>query len=206
MSPKVTCPPSCSLRGNGCYAEYGPLGWQWDRLSAGETGASWQVFLQAVRRLPKDALWRHNVSGDLPGNGEKINTTMLAELVAASNGKRGFTYTHKYGSPENLAAIRAANRNGFTINLSANTLEEADALARKKAGPVVVILPAKAAYRHVEHTPEGRKVVICPETYREDVQCMNCGLCADPKRTAIIAFPAHGVAFRRAERVALGMK
>jgi hypothetical protein len=84
-------------------------------------------------------LWRHNVAGDLPGNGDKINATMLAELVTANRGKRGFTYTHKHLSAENLTAIRAANRSDFTI-LSANTLEEADALARKKAGPVVLIL------------------------------------------------------------------
>jgi hypothetical protein len=189
-----------------CYAEYGPLGWQWDRLSSAKAGLSWRSFLHAVQGLPKHALWRHNVSGDLPGNDENINRRMLAQLVAASSGKRGFTYTHKHGSPENSAAIGAANRNGLTINLSANTLEEADTLARRKAGPVVVILPADSAYRQVAHTPEGGKVIIWPESYREDIQCINCGLCADPERTAIVAFPAHGAAFRRAERVALGMK
>ena len=62
-----------------------------------------------------------------------INPRMLAELVAANRGKRGFTYTHKPPSQE-CAAIRRANRNGFTINLSADTLEEEDKLARKKAG------------------------------------------------------------------------
>jgi hypothetical protein len=60
ISPKVTCPPSCPVRANGCYAEHEPLGWHWNRLSSGETGTSWRVFLQAVRRLPKPALWRHN--------------------------------------------------------------------------------------------------------------------------------------------------
>jgi hypothetical protein len=205
MSPKVTCPASCPLRGDGCYAEYGPLGWHWDRLSSGETGINWRAFLEAVRNLPRHALWRHNVSGDLPGKGEKLNTRMLSELVEANRGKRGFTYSHKHTRPENLAAIRAANQNGFTVNLSANTPGEADALSRKKAGPVVVILRADAAYSHVERTPAGRKVIICPQSYRDDVQCVNCGLCADPKRTAIIAFPAHGPSFRRAERIALGM-
>jgi hypothetical protein len=77
--------------------------------------------------------------------------------------------SHKHATPDNLAAIRAANLNGFTINLSANTLEEADTLARRKAGPVVVILPSDAAYHHVERTPEGRKVIICPESYRDDI-------------------------------------
>jgi hypothetical protein len=204
MSPKATCPPSCPLRGNGCYAEHGPLGWHWERLSRGETSISWKAFLEAVRRLPKGELWRHNVAGDLPGHGDQINALMLAELVEANRGKRGFTYSHKPASQENLAVIRRANRQGFTINLSANTLEEADELARKKAGPVVVILPAGAAFNHVERTPEGRKVIVCPESYRDDIQCAGCGLCADPKRVAVIAFPAHGSAFRKAERVALG--
>jgi DNA repair protein RadC len=86
---------------------------------------------------------------------------------------------------------------GFTINLSADDLAEADGLAKKKAGPVVVILPASAAYNHVERTPDGRKVIICPEAYRTDVQCVTCRLCADPKREAVVAFPAHGAAIRR---------
>jgi hypothetical protein len=192
---------------NGCYAEYGPLGWHWNRLSNDENGIAWKAFLEAVRRLPKGELWRHNVAGDLPGHGDKINTRMLDELVEANRGKRGFTYTHKPASPANLAAVRAANRQGFTINLSANTLTEADELARKKAGPVVVILRADAASRsNLERTPEGRRVIVCPESYREGVQCINCGLCANPKRISIIGFPAHGPTFRRAERVALGLK
>jgi len=206
MSPKATCPPSCPLRGNGCYAEYGPLGWQWDRLSSSETGISWGEFLEAIGRLPIGELWRHNVAGDLPGEGDKISEQLLDELVEANRGKRGFTYSHKPASRENLSAIRRANRKGFTINLSAETLEEADKLARKKAGPVVAILPADAAYNHVERTPKGRKVIVCPESYRDDIQCVNCGLCADPKRISIIGFPAHGPAFRKAERMALGVK
>jgi hypothetical protein len=43
---------------------------------------SWQAFLKTVRGLPNKALWRHDVSGDLPGTGEKINRRMLAELVS----------------------------------------------------------------------------------------------------------------------------
>ena len=206
MSPRATCPSSCPLRSSGCYADHGPLGWHWDRLSSGETGISWSDFLSEVRRLPKGTLWRHNVAGDLPGYGDKVDTTRLAELVEANRGKSGFTYTHKAPTPKNLDVIRSANRAGFTINLSANTLQEADALARKKAGPVVVILPADAAYNHVDRTPEGRKVVVCPESYRDDINCSSCQLCADPKRRAIVGFPAHGSAFRKAESVAIGKK
>ncbi len=206
MSPKSTCPLTCPLRRNGCYAEHGPVGWHWKRLSLGDTGISWKAFLENVRHLPKDTQWRHNVAGDLPGRGDKIDTERLAELVEANRGRRGFSYTHKPALPENLAAIRRANRAGFTINLSADNLAEADELARKNAGPVVVILPADAAYNHVERTPAGRKVIICPESYRNDVTCASCRLCVDAKRETIIGFPAHGPGFRKAERVALAGK
>jgi len=163
-----------------------------------------EVLSGGSRRLPKGELWRHNVAGDLPGHGGTINTRMLAELVEANRGKRGFTYSHKHASRENLAAIGEANRQGFTINLSANTLKEADQLARKNAGPVVVILGSNAARSTVDQTPEGRKVIVCPESYQQGIQCISCGLCADPNRTAIIGFPAHGAAFRKAELVTLG--
>jgi hypothetical protein len=37
-------------------------------------------------------------------------------------------------------------------------------------------------------------VVVCPATYRDDINCMRCGICqvASPNR-AVIGFPAHGV-------------
>ena len=136
MSPKITCPSSCPLRGNGCYAEHGPLGWQWDRLSSGETGISWRAFLQAVRRLPEHAaLEAQRQRGSSRQRREDQPKDARRSSSSANTGKRGFTYSHKHATEDNLAAIRAANRTGFTINLSANTLEEADTLARKKAGP-----------------------------------------------------------------------
>src|SRR5262245_1026823 len=206
MSPRRTCPTSCPLRQNGCYAEHGPLSWHWNRLSDGRTGITWHAFLEAIRRLPKGTLWRHNVAGDLPGRGDKVDAEMLADLVEANSGRRGFTYTHKPPMRANLSAIRAANRAGFTINLSADDLVEADELVEKKAGPVVVILPAGAAHNHVQYSPERRRVIICPESYRDDVTCSSCQLCADPGREAIIGFPAHGPALRKAECVGLERK
>jgi hypothetical protein len=131
----------------------------------------------------------------------------LVALVDANKGKRGFTYTHKPLTAENANAITAANACGFTINLSANNLTEADTLANAKAhgrsvGPVVVVLPHDADHKADIRTPEGRKVAVCPATYREDTACIDCQLCQKRDRKVIVGFPAHGASKRKASAVA----
>lgn len=188
ITSRVTCPPSCSFYNAGCYAEYHVMGHHWRNV--GERGDPWDTFLADVRGLPPGQLWRHNVAGDLPGDGEVVDRRLLAQLVAANRGKRGFTFTHKHRSATNRAAVRAANRGGFTVNLSADNLCEADALARTGAGPVVVVLPHDAPDSGVR-TPAGRRVVVCPAE-RDLLTCAECRLCAHSFRKAIVGFRAHG--------------
>lgn len=150
-----------------------------------------------IRRLPKQQLWRHNQAGDLPGQGTSVDATLLRELTRANRGKRGFTYTHKPMTPENLAAVREANAEGFTINASANTLAEADAMVALGL-PTVAVVSADAPTKGV--TPAGNKYVVCPAQVRDDVTCATCGLCQiqDPKRP-VVAFIPHGTAKKRIE-------
>jgi len=163
-----------------------------------------------IAALPKGTLWRHNQAGDLPGEGDAIDARALNELVRANRGKRGFTYTHKPVSvnldPQheaNAHSVAYANARGFTINLSADNLAEADKLAEMAIGPVVVVLPAEQTRATV--TPNGRKVAICPATISDNVTCADCGLCALVNRKAIIGFPAHGASKRKASSVAMGV-
>ena len=169
-SSAETC-PTCPLKGAGCYAESGPLA----------------------------ILWRHNQAGDLPGAGNTVDREALRQLVKANGKRRGFTYTHKPATRSNLSAIRAANKAGFTINLSANNLEHADTLSDTQAGPVVVVLPVDT--RKPVKTPNGRTVAICPATI-SPVTCIDCGICAMPGRKAIIGFPAHGASKAKASNIA----
>ena len=195
----TTCPPACGLSKAGCYADGGPLAIFWRKVNERKAGMAWDNFLQEVKALPKLQLWRHNQAGDLPGIGNAIDTQALAQLVKAQKGKRGWTYTHKPATPENIEAIREANAGGFTINLSANTLAQADTLAATQSGPVVVILPADA--KRAVKTPAGRHVAICPATLSEKVTCANCGLCQLTGRKSIIGFPAHGIRKRAASEL-----
>ena len=196
-----TCPDACPLKGAGCYADHGPLGLLWRKVSQGRAGLSWADFLEQIETLPRRILWRMNQAGDLPGEGDAIDQDKLSQLVRANGTRRGFTYTHKPATRSNLAAIQAANKAGFTINLSADNLREADTLSDTGAGPVVVVLPADQL-RPVK-TPQGRTVAICPATIAP-VTCMDCGLCALPGRKAIIGFPAHGIRRKAASAIAQG--
>jgi hypothetical protein len=157
-------------------------------VSNGTRGTDWSTFVGAIAALPDGQLWRHNQAGDLPGDGHTVDPVALGELVCANIGKRGFTYSH-YRDGASLSWIKTANEWGFTVNLSANSLSDADTLADTGAGPVVVVLPSDQTDN--TRTPAGRRVVVCPATQRDDVSCATCQLCAR-QRDAIVGFPAHG--------------
>lgn len=198
----LTCPLSCpfnTANEGGCYASGGPLRIQWGKVTEGTAGMGWAAFCEAVAKLPEGQLWRHNQAGDLPGMGDEIDTGALLQLVMANAGKRGFTYTHKPMTPVNAHAVKQANEAGFVINLSGNNLAHADELADLGIAPVVCVLPASQTENTT--TPKGRKVVVCPATVRDDVSCKTCGLCAR-LRDAIVGFPAHGAAHRKADAIA----
>jgi len=199
-----TCPTACPFNNantGGCYAESGPLALHWRKVTESRAGESYGRFIEKIKALPIGQLWRHNQAGDLMGKANDIDPDALRELVHANIGKRGFTYTHKPMTPANQSAVKYANENGFTINLSANNLRHADELADLGIGPVVAVLPIDA--KENTTTPNGRKVVVCPATVRDDVSCATCKLCAVVDRLAIVGFPAHGTSKRKAESVAM---
>jgi hypothetical protein len=148
------------------------------------------VLCETIESFPNGQLWRHNQAGDLPGVDGTIDADALSRIVSANRGKRGFTYTHKPMIGGNVDAVRDANVNGFTVNLSADTIAEADAKHALGIAPVAVVLPHDATHGGI--TPAGNRVVLCPATQRKDVTCETCKLCAWPERKVIIGFPAHG--------------
>jgi len=202
-SSRATCPDTCGYKGAGCYAENFPLRLHWDKVTRGERGDTWADFLDKIRALPAGQLWRHNQAGDLEplGASPEINRRKLAQLIVANIGRRGFTYTHHAPTDNNRAGIESANAAGFTINWSADNLQHADTLANRRCWPIAAVLPADQNQNTV--TPQGRRVVVCPATQRDDVTCASCQLCARADRKVIIGFPAHGARKCAASTVAL---
>lgn len=228
---KATCPDACPLKGGGCYAEHGPIGYRWRQLSDGLIGYDWPEAMRRLRHLPPGVMIRLFQAGDIPGDGNTIDKLKFRDLVVATRGHPVLAYTHKpvlgIGVPAvNRRYIAGAVAGGLHLNLSGNNGPHADLLADLTIAPVVVVLPhayERKTRRHAHHlwgetisewkdrlavmeaafpklqTPKGRKVIICPATYT-DTTCAQCRICSHDRNGAIVGFPAHGAAFRRAER------
>jgi hypothetical protein len=202
-SSKETCPDSCPLKANGCYANGGPLLRHWNAVSNGERGNDWNGFVSAVEALPIGWKFRHNQAGDLPGINEQIDSEKLSMLSDAVKKRKlvAWTYTHKPLNKKNLNGIKKAISDGFVINASADNLKEADSF-KKKGIPVVVVLPKDSPDTII--TPEGNKVVVCPAQRNEKSNCSNCLLCQKSNRSVIVGFRAHGSGKNKVSVVANG--
>jgi hypothetical protein len=194
-----SCPNECPLKGTDCYARFGPLGMHWRKIGEGGKGDNWTAFCGRVRKFHKGQLWRHNQAGDLPQdeNG-KIDSTKTAELAKAAKHTKGWTYTHYDPTDsQNREAIASLNESGgLTVNLSADSMAEADQYVQLGIAPVVVILPQDAPTRG-NVTPGGCPIVVCPAQTQETMTCDQCRLCQVRDRKSIVGFLAHGTAKKR---------
>lgn len=194
-----SCPTTCSYRDGGCYGLGGPLSIHWNAVNKRKRGDDLATFCKRIKELPKFQLWRHNQVGDLPGNGTVIDLERLMKIVAANRGKKGFTFTHYSPLLEgNARAIRYANEHGFAVNVSAESIQEADTYKAIGAGPVVLALPAETTRNF--KTPEGNTVKVCPATVSNST-CASCAMCAETDRKTIIGFPAHGSGKAKVEKI-----
>lgn len=212
ITGKESCPDACSLKDNGCYANYGILRYHWHNFKS----ITWKQFIRQIKSLPDNQLWRHNQAGDLMGSNDKIDAIKLKELVKANSGKKGFTYTHYPLTAHNKKLIKYSNDNGFVINLSADSLHHADKLMEANVGPVVTILPSSFNKQKDESlkdykkrikglkTDKGHDVIVCP-AYNEHITCETCKLCA-MKQRPIIAFPAHGSGKGKVDKLTMRIK
>ena len=201
-STATTCPTSCPFKSNGCYADGGPLKLHWDKVTEGDRGDDWSTFIDKIKDLPAGSKWRHNQAGDLPGDTKDLDSTKCVDLAKANKGKRGFTYTHcdVLDNFQNAITVNIMNHLGFTVNVSANNLEHADKLCDLDIAPVATVLPIEQTTNTV--TPKGRKVVVCPATYKDDVSCASCMLCEKWDRNVVVGFPAHGTSKKKAAAIA----
>lgn len=191
---------------NGCYAEMHYTGMHWRKLDEGKRpGIDAATLFEKIRSMPKGQLFRMNEAGDLPHIDQCINAEFMHGITQANKGRNGFTYTHHRVTGTDNAArnnrhqVRAANQQGFTVNLSADNPEQADILSALNIGPVVCLLDDSVQNR-VQQTPEGRPIVICPNV-TIGISCAVCGLCANPDRKSIVGFPVHGISKGAARKV-----
>lgn len=188
---KKSCPNTCPLLNNGCYASSGHSNIHWNKLN--NAGLNIDQLAAMIKKLPIGSIWRHNEAGDLPhtGDNQTIDANLLGKIVAANKRKNGFTYTHYPLTNANIDTIKNANNNGFTVNVSANNIAELD-YAMAQNLPSVVIVDDKINVNKFT-TPNGNNVIICPNQLKDKITCIECGLCQQKDRKFAIAFKVHGI-------------
>lgn len=196
-SSRATCPKTCRLRGNGCYAENFPLSLHWQAVTDGKRGMRWDRFLAAISQLPHGQLWRHNQAGDLQAPNTEAGRIKLWRLVEANRGRKGFTYSHHKLTPAVAMAFKAATANGFTVNASCESERAADsAMAR---GLRAVFVVPSGEKRRLWRTADGNRAVVCPAQLHDNITCDRCRLCHSRPQNVAVAFLAHGTAKRKVE-------
>ena len=193
---KASCPTECPLKDTDCYARFGPLGIHWGKVKEGLRGDNWTAFCLRVATFVANQLWRHNQAGDLPQRKDgKIHRRKAMQLARAAAHTMGWTYTHYDPTDEhNGSTIADMNKiGGLVVNLSADSLTEADQYANLGIGPVTVTLPSDAPTMG-NQTPGGLPIVVCPAQTAEHMTCEQCKLCAKQERKSIVGFLAHGIA------------
>jgi hypothetical protein len=199
-STAKNCPPACSLRGAGCYAENGKLGMFWRKVTVGAAVPHGygtlrpQTFPEHVAALrdSRSTMVRLNQAGDLPGRGDRLHSAQCLRLAgaAAHDGRVAWTYTHYPPTDHNLETIRAMNDAGCTVNVSTNNTAEACEAGRHGL-PVVAVVSQDFRSQRIGPT----RFVVCPAQCGP-ITCKGCGngspLCARRDRDYVIAFRAHG--------------
>lgn len=196
-SSAETCPSAavCPFKGNGCYAESGPLAIHWRAVTDGRRGMPWAEFLATIAALPIGQVWRHNQAGDLYRPDTVTGRKWLAQLAEANRGRRGYTYSHHRRTPAVAQAFRAATATGFTVNASCHSEGEADAAMADGLRAVFVV--SSDDTRTTWQTAGGNRAVVCPAQRFDAMTCERCQLCqARPQHVAIV-FRSHGTGRRR---------
>ena len=207
-----TCPESCPLMNNGCYAESGPLALHWSKVRAkgkdekgkdAARGITFPEFLSRIRALPRRALWRHAQAGDTP-------IDHIIPLARAAKHTRPIWYTHNHTIPGKAREVFHLSRTlrddyGIALNISASSPREAALIKTLHPRvPVVTVAPSQSPKTWTDQET-GTRFVTCPAeaiSSPSPITCARCQLCADPARSYVIAFPAHGTSKKKADLIA----
>ena len=186
---QITCPQSCPLYNNGCYAEISFVGLHSKRLNAsGETNPieAAKEEAEGIKSLSGKFDMRGHVVGDSPNDACVKIFAKAVEEYKAKHGKSVWTYTHNHTtkrstwgpvsvlrSCENTDQVKKSNKAGFA------------------AAMVVPEFEKETAYKI-----DGVSFIPCPQQTGKADSCETCRLCMkDSKLLSIganILFRSHG--------------
>lgn len=198
-SVKGSCPLTCPLKDNGCYAQAGPLGIHVNRLDKEVDGLSaLQLARNEVKAIdesyeggavPAGRDMRLHVSGDCRtvAGAKLINNAVSRWKKRGGGNVWGYTHCWDHVMKEVWSNV--------SMLASVDTVEEAVYARQNGYAPALVVAehPSEKAY-----TLPGSDIkwIPCPAQTREGVGCSDCRICMDTDRLYRdnygIAFAAHG--------------
>lgn len=191
-----SCPTSCPLRGEGCYAELGKVGMyvrRLDRNAAGQDVDGRDMARAEAREIDslsgKRALRLH-VSGDSRTFVNARIVANAAERYMARGGQKVWSYTHAWRD------VAREAWGAVSVLASCESLDDAAQALDEGYAPAVVVDAHPADGKASRVNAHGIKLIPCPAQTRDDVTCADCKLCWNDdmlrSRRAAIAFAAHG--------------
>ena len=203
-----TCPTTCPLRDNGCYAQGGNVGFKVRRTEEysdglnGDTVAALEgdEIADLAPHAPPGHALRIHVSGDA------ITDYRAAQMARGASVWPGrvWSYTHAWRSVDRVSWGKVS------ILASCESLEAVvDAKHRGYAAALVVAEHPKDGRAYLArsgppHAYSVVKVIPCPSQTR-NVKCTDCKLCWNDSlllsQAACISFAAHGATKKRTLKV-----
>lgn len=192
-----TCPVSCPLRDNGCYAQGGNVGFKVRRTEEYSDGLDGDTvailegdeIADMARHAPAGHALRVHVSGDATSD---FRASHMARGARHWPGKV-WSYTHAWPS------VARESWGAVSVLASCETLAQV-ILAQAKGYAAALVVAEHPKDGRALRTPEGVKVIPCPSQTR-DIKCTECRLCWDDKmllrQGACISFAAHGATKKR---------
>lgn len=196
-----SCPPTCPLKGAGCYAEGGRLAIAWNRVTRGEAkhdgitrwaGSGFSDLASTMRRVvPSGTMLRLGDAGDPSWNGRLSRTLIRALGSLKRRGVSPVVYTHvDPTTPWNRAALQLASDLKVIVNVS----HQGDLGLPHVGDPErVTVVPEGYPWQR-QGKREGNEagtIVRCPAETDPLMTCDRCRLCSRSRGFAV-GFTAHG--------------
>lgn len=196
-SIEATCPSSCKLKNNGCYAQLGFVGIHNARLNAQRSSYTPTEIAELEAKLIESSFGGKSIPGTflrLHVSGDVKTKTGVKKLAAASlnyekrGGGKVWTYSHAWRDlPKELWGQ-------ISVLASCDSLNEARMALKRGYAPSMAVPKFKDKKAYMIG---GIKFVPCP-AQTMDISCSDCKLCMRgdflAKNKTGILFEAHGAA------------
>lgn len=197
-SIQKTCPSTCKLKGEGCYAELGPTGIHAGRLDKESKGLTALQLARAEakeidssyrgKKFPKGRNLRLHVAGDcrIPSGVRLINSAI--GRWKKRGGGTAWSYTHAWDK------VLREEWSNVSMLASVDSIKEVGYARQNGYAPAIVVEEHKSERAY---TLKGSDVkwIPCPAQTR-GVGCVECQLCLKADRlfeeNKGIAFAVHG--------------